>query len=54
MIEFCVDIPKSRAHFKFNDGNDKYCLEVTKSDIKTCGSLQTCGTMTFSPVACGW
>ena len=54
MIEFCVDIPKSRAHFKFKGWTGKSCLHVTSSDINTCGTGETCGTMSFTPVKCTW
>jgi hypothetical protein len=54
MIEFCVDIPKSRAHFKFKGWTGKTCLHVTSSDINTCGTRETCGTMSFTPVKCTW
>ncbi|KAK3293065.1 uncharacterized protein B0H64DRAFT_376033 [Chaetomium fimeti] len=54
MIEFCADYARDRAHFKFKGWTTKSCLHVTSSDINTCGTGFTCGTMIFEPVKCTW
>ncbi|KAK4155838.1 hypothetical protein C8A00DRAFT_31281 [Chaetomidium leptoderma] len=54
MIEFCVDWPNARAHFKFAGWTGKSCLKETSHSWETCGDYSDCANSYFTPVKCTW
>lgn len=50
--EFCIDVPRGRAHFRFQ-GQNKRCLFVVRTEEKPC-SFPRCITHFFEEITCSW
>ena len=56
MVEFCIDEPRNRMHYRYNGAN-KRCMKVTDSDWQTCSDdfqWATCASEHWSEVNCDW
>ncbi|KAL2070107.1 hypothetical protein VTL71DRAFT_14787 [Oculimacula yallundae] len=53
MVEFCVDNPQGRGHFRFSHQNFKRCMRLTRSTDRDCG-IAYCQNNTWEEVPCTW
>lgn len=52
MVEFCVDIPRNRAHFRFGNQN-KRCMVLASKSSYPC-EYYYCNRAEFVEVGCSW